>query len=132
MNNQIEFNVKTTLNSKMSVVYEPTSFDFENKRIYFYVRNGKSGIEAYIAFNDTKDMTLYEGVNRHVHFRDEKGNIVNIFDCPTRLVAVIDGETFIKARQWEYDRWMKKMYPHSVNAIVYEKMSKLNFVTSTV
>ena len=116
----------------MSIAYEPISFDFDKKKIHFSVKNGRFKINTSIDFEKTEDMTLYEGVNRHVHFRDEKGNIVNIFDYPTRLVAVIDGETFIKARQWEYDRWMKKMYPHSVNAIVYEKMSKLNFVTSTV
>ncbi len=116
----------------MSIVYEPTSFDFDKKKIYFSVRNGRFKIDTSIDFENVQDMELYEGVNRQVHFRDEKGDIVNIFDCPTRLVAVRDGETFIKARQWEYDRWMKKMYPHSMNAIVYEKISNMNFVTSTV
>ena len=132
MNNQTKFNVKTTLNSIMSIIYEPTSFDFDKKRIYFSVKNGRFKIDTYVSFEKSQDMSLYEGVNRYVHFRDEMGNIVNISDCPTRLMTIRDGETFIKARQWEYDRWMKKLYPYSVNATIYDKISKMKFVTSIV
>lgn len=116
----------------MSVTYEPTSFDFDKKRIYFLIKNGKSTLSTYITFNKSQELSMYESVNKECHFRDIKGDIVVIQNCSTKLVSVINGETFIKARQWEYDRWMSKKYPNTINSIVYQILSEKNFVSSTV
>lgn len=113
----------------MSATYEPTSFDFDKKRIYFLLRNGLS---IYITFEKKQELIMYEGVNKESHFRDVNGDIVVIQNCPRRLVSVINGETFIKARQWEYDRWMNKKYPNTVNACVYNILTRKNFISYTV
>lgn len=116
----------------MSVTYEPISIDFDKNRIHFLLRYGNSTLTTYITFNKRSELLLYEGVNKECHFRDIKGDIVVIQNCPTRLVTVINGETFIKARQWEYDRWMNKKYPYTINASVYDILSKRNFISSTI
>ena len=116
----------------MSITYEPTSFDFDKKRIYFLLKDGKYKHTTYITFNRRRDISMYEEVNKECHFRDINGDIVVIKGCTTKLVSIINGETFIKARQWEYDRWMSRKYPNTINAVVYARLSHLNFKTSTV
>ena len=116
----------------MSVTYELLSIDFDKKMIFFLLRDGKHTLTTYIQFNKKEEVNSYEGVNKECHFRDIKGDIVVIKNCSKRLVYVVNGETFIKARQWEYDRWMKKNYPESINAYIYDTLSKRNFVSSTV
>lgn len=113
----------------MSTTYEPISFDFGNKTINFKLI-GLFNIS--ITFETVQEMKKYELVNTKVHFRDIKGDIVLIRNREKSLSVRYKNETFIKARQWEYDRWLSKNYPDSINTKVYNKISKTNYISTVV
>ena len=116
----------------MSTTYEITSIDFDKKRIYFLVKTNNKMRRVFIDLGDKDEIYQYEGVNKDCHYRDEYGDIVAFREGSCRLVLVDDDKVFIKARQWEYDRWMLKKYPNSVNARVYSCMTNKNFKLTVV
>lgn len=112
----------------MTTKYEPIGFDFGNKTINFKIFNSS---DKSIIFKNVEEMKKYELVNPKVHFRDINGDIVLIRNREKSLVVKTETETFIKARQWEYDKWLSRKYPNSINAKVYSKLNT-RYITTVV
>ena len=114
----------------MGITYEITSFDFDTDQIHFKIYNGESMTSSYVGFHNKKDMDNYMVASSH--YRDSKGEIWKIKNVHTKMIKVDNGETYIKARQWELDRWMKIKSPDCINAIIYDKITRNGFRSSTV
>ena len=115
----------------MSVTYVIKNFDFSEKTISFKVYQIFVPREFEVVFTSTEDMEDYEGVNRHVHYVDDKGDIVNVRDAKYSVVVNRGGKTFIRASQWQYDKWMYRHYPDSINARVYDTLCTNAFSIAT-
>ena len=114
----------------MGITYEITSFDFDTDKIHFKIYNGESIVSSSIGFEDKSDMDGYMVASSH--YRDSNGEIWKIKNIHTKIIKVDNGETYIKARQWELDKWMKIKSPDCINAIIYDKITKNGFISSTV
>ena len=118
----------------MSVTYVVENFNFQEKSILFKVYVNFTPKLFEVVFNCTKDLEIYEGVNRHLHYVDENGDIVNIINTQNSTIVERGGKKFIKARQWQYDKWMFRNYPDSINARVYNTLctNSASIATSSV
>lgn len=106
----------------MSVTYFAERYIPETKEGIFMVKKNGQMIEHKI--NMQKENLLDYGSVHPSHYRDEKGNIV-IIPYDNRLVHYQDNEMFIKARQWEYDKWCTREFPDSANARLYRIFQKM-------
>ena len=118
----------------MSVTYVINNFNFSEKTISFKVYQNFVPKEFEVVFTSTEDMEDYEGVNCDVHYVDENGDIVNIVNSKNSVVVTRGGKTFIRASQWQYDKWMYRNYPDSINSRVYNTLctNAFSIATSTV
>lgn len=118
----------------MSTTYVIKNFNFSKKIISFKVYQNFVPKEFEIVFTSTEDMEEYEGINSRIHYADENGNIVNIVNSKNSVVITRGGKTFIRASQWQYDKWMYRHYPDSINSRVYNTLctGAFSIATSTV
>ena len=118
----------------MSVTYVIKNFNSSENSVSFKVYHNFVPKEFEVIFTSIEDTDDYERVNCNVHYVDEKGDIVNIRNSKNSVVVNNGGKTFIRASQWQYDKWMYRHYPNSINARVYNTLytNVSSISTSTV
>ena len=67
-----------------------------------------------------KALEAYEGVSDQHYTNGEDIVVIAAF----RPIVCQDGVLYRKASQMDYDRWMKKMFPSSVNAAIYKTITR--------
>jgi hypothetical protein len=67
-------------------------------------------------------LETYEGVSPQ-HYVDGE-DIIVVRDM-FRTVVVDDNNVYKRASQMDYDRWMRKKFPESTNALMYDCITKI-------
>jgi hypothetical protein len=101
----------------MSDSYQIISFDEETTKMVWKKLNGET---VSMNLNDRK-FTDYRGVHPTMHYLDTNNNQIVMVPtiCP-REKFVDNNILFIKASQFDFDRWSHEIYPKSDNAKVYD------------
>ena len=98
-------------------------YDTDRTRITFTVTTSRGNkITSFIDLS-LDDLKKYEGVSNQ-HYTDGE-NIVAIRDITRPMTMDNDGILYRRATQSDYDEWMSKSFPDSVNANVYQAINRV-------